>query len=473
MAGERPIQWLNPTGVKERLVVRARLELITPTQLGSGDTSGLVDMPLLRDPIDAQPIISSSTLAGALRAHLARIEPGGATRLFGNIDHNKQSRESWVRVGNAHLVNSQNKSRGLTELRDGVAINSANWAAASGLKYDLELLQAGTQFEVDIELLLPEGHFTEDEKLFFTALKGLTGQIRLGKRKRRGFGEIKLVEGKVWRYQFPKDLVRWLERPLSEEKIEWEPSDLKPDLPTGVSELDCVIEVECTLAASLVICSAPGGVTSNERNLPDQEMIYSNRRVGQAIRPVMILPGTSLAGALRARAERIANTLYPGTGKSWAARLFGAAHEFGDENNFVSSRLWVDEVTINQPNEWVHTRVKIDRFTGGAYPGGLFSEGLLMPSDRTSFTLRLRLERAKKEEIGLLLLVLKDLWTGDLPIGGEAAVGRGRLQGRHATIIWRNHEWTISTRDGKLRTTTPQGEVSLEALAKSFSGGNS
>ena len=244
-------------------------------------------------------------------------------------------------------------------------------------------------------------------------------------------------------------------------------------MPTGVSELDCVIEVECTLAASLVIRSAPGGVTSNERNLPDQEMIYSNRRVGQAIRPVMILPGTSLAGALRARAERIANTLYPGTGKSWAARLFGAAHEFGDENNFVSSRLWVNEVTINQPNEWVHTRVKIDRFTGGAYPGGLFSEGLLMPSDRTSFTLRLRLERAKKEEIGLLLLVLKDLWTGDLPIGGEAAVGRGRLQGRHATIIWRNHEWTISTRDGKLRTTTPQGEVSLETLAKSFSGGNS
>ncbi len=33
-----------------------------------------------------------------------------------------------------------------------------------------------------------------------------------------------------------------------------------------------------------------------------------------------------------------------------------------------------------------------------------------------------------------MLLLLKDLWTGDLPIGGESSVGRGRLKGLSATL---------------------------------------
>ena len=39
-------------------------------------------------------------------------------------------------------------------------------------------------------------------------------------------------------------------------------------------------------------------------------------------------------------------------------------------------------------------------------------------------------------EAGLMLLVLKDLWTGDLPIGGEKAIGRGVLTGKKASISW-------------------------------------
>ncbi|MGI8914185.1 MAG: hypothetical protein ACR2JY_10480, partial [Chloroflexota bacterium] len=37
-------------------------------------------------------------------------------------------------------------------------------------------------------------------------------------------------------------------------------------------------------------------------------------------------------------------------------------------------------------------------------------------------------------ECGLLLLLLKDLCTGDLPVGGGAAVGRGILRGRNGRI---------------------------------------
>ena len=48
--------------------------------------------------------------------------------------------------------------------------------------------------------------------------------------------------------------------------------------------------------------------------------------------------------------------------------------------------------------------------------------------------MQLSLRQPKPHEVGLLLLLLKDLWTGDLPIGGESGVGRGRLAGLRAEV---------------------------------------
>ncbi|MBK9231259.1 MAG: hypothetical protein IPO15_10455 [Anaerolineae bacterium] len=57
--------------------------------------------------------------------------------------------------------------------------------------------------------------------------------------------------------------------------------------------------------------------------------------------------------------------------------------------------------------------------------------------------------------MGLLLLVLKDLWTGDLPLGGESSVGRGRLAGRNARVVNRTADqettWELGVdKDGGL-----------------------
>ncbi len=102
------------------------------------------------------------------------------------------------------------------------------------------------------------------------------------------------------------------------------------------------------------------------------------------------------------------------------------------------------ETVIQQPvtPELVQSRIKIDRFTGGAYPTALFSEQPVFAKDDTELTLYLELLSPKDYEIGLLLLLLKDLWTGDLPLGGEISVGRGRLRGRSATLSWKRAEKT-------------------------------
>jgi hypothetical protein len=106
----------------------------------------------------------------------------------------------------------------------------------------------------------------------------------------------------------------------------------------------------------------------------------------------------------------------------------------------------VEDVPLGDGHLQVQQRVAIDRFTGGAFHTALFSEA---PVFGGTVNLRLRFLVSQSEDshtdhqagvqrqdaaFGLLLLLLKDLWTGDLPLGGTSSIGRGVLWGIQATI---------------------------------------
>jgi CRISPR/Cas system CSM-associated protein Csm3 (group 7 of RAMP superfamily) len=180
---------------------------------------------------------------------------------------------------------------------------------------------------------------------------------------------------------------------------------------------------------------------------------------------VPILAGTSWAGVLRSRAAQIAYTLSPAASRKRADQLingiFGPAEikswrrPGNGKAPVKASRLEVKESEIEQGRLLEQTRVKIDRFTGGAFESALFSEQPLFGSDATRLALDLSLrlpaaendearQRQEKAEIGLLLLLLKDLWTGDLPLGGEISSGRGRLRGVRAEIKLHGQPWLFT-----------------------------
>ncbi|MEO1286653.1 MAG: hypothetical protein AAFV93_02715, partial [Chloroflexota bacterium] len=65
------------------------------------------------------------------------------------------------------------------------------------------------------------------------------------------------------------------------------------------------------------------------------------------------------------------------------------------------------------------------------------------------FTFRYRgLDTQTEAQLGLLLLVLKDLWTEDLPLGGESNIGRGRMKGLSGSIEFNNQASITITSDG-------------------------
>ena len=160
------------------------------------------------------------------------------------------------------------------------------------------------------------------------------------------------------------------------------------------------------------------------------------------------MPGTTLAGVLRHRGLAIANTVCPDRAERLIDGMFGSS----ERDALTASRLTIDETVLGNTASLVQSRIKIDRFTGGAYGTALFDEEPTFGDGQSRLDLRIRLRDPHSHEVGLLLLLLKDLWTGDLPLGGEQGVGRGRLCGRQATLTWRSQGQTSRsqvTQDGE------------------------
>jgi len=429
-------RWQDCRRIVRRIQVSGTLQLETPAHLGNGDAADLVDMPLLVDGVDGRAILTGSSLAGALRNYVREREHGYranegqddlAELLFGDRHDGDQSM--------LIISDALSEHRGV-ELRDGVALDPKTRTAAADKKYDLALWQASMSFPLNMELLIPDRPADLEQQLrrgLADALEGLAqGEIALGMRKRRGLGRCLAQGWTVRDYDLtnPADLLAWLTRqPPADATAAPEPAtNIRALLKAGSSadQRECLrLRANFHLDGSLLIRS--GG---DKPKAADMVHLKSQR----GGRDVPILSGTSLAGALRARALRIAQTVgKPRLAHDFVDRLFGA-QMVSAESQPNASRVWVEETEICAPVERVVTRLKIDRFTGGAYPAALFSQQPLFGAAGTEVTVRLAVENPTDADIGLVLLLLKDLWTGDLPLGGEASVGRGRLAGKWAEI---------------------------------------
>ena len=466
---DQGIQGRAARGITERILIQGTLVLETPANLGNGDAEALTDMPLLLDEVSGKPLLTGTSIAGALRAYLRELEHGyhnaerlhdRARQLFGAVQGN-ESVQSWVLVDDAQGTAAE------IEVRDGVTLDPATRTAVDKGKYDYELLPAGATFELSLELLLPEGR--EHEALLQSlalALQGLEkGEIGLGLRKHRGLGQCRVTEWRVRRYDLTTaaGLLGWLENDASGEKTGAAICDL---LGVNAAMLDqrkrFTLKAEFGLAGSLLIRSSGAA--------GDPDMVHLQSQRGG--KPTPILSGTSLAGAIRARALRIANTML---GESAARDLIDGMFGHGKtptEEQPTGSRVLTRETEVTGNLDLVQSRVKIDRFTGGAYPQALFSEQPLWGGPESKVIVELELRNPKPAEIGLLLLVLKDLWTGDLPLGGESSVGRGRLAGRNATLMHytpqQTREWILTQGKGDALNFSRGKPEELEAFVAAF-----
>jgi CRISPR/Cas system CSM-associated protein Csm3 (group 7 of RAMP superfamily) len=492
----------------ERWVIKGNLLLETPAHFGNGDANALTDMPLLLDEVEGKPLLPGTSIAGALRNYLRELDLGYglaegkgslASVLFGAYRGDDEGDQSPL------IVNDAVADSAGFELRDGVAIEADTRTAKDEAKFDIQLLPAGTTFPLRFELLVGKNDKNEDlRNALATALHGLEDrQITLGARKRRGFGQCTASDWQVWKYDLDartgqkEGLLAW----LSSER-DWKTAWPQEAGQTLSEKLNAIVRpkeydgrksarltAEFALNGTLLIRSGFGASDTG----PDTVHLHSPRPDGKnPDRRAPVLPGTSWAGVLRHRALKIARTVSkdiqavdkegsPLTktvegkivpllkAEVFTADMFGPLKiERKDSKNTRASRVSVKETEIQQATELVVTRVKIDRFTGGAYESALISEQPAVGTPETRLTLDLTLRTPTDAELGLLLLLLKDLWTGDLPLGGESGIGRGRLKGIYARLVTADGTWDL-TADGEKVHVKPDDKAEvLEEFVRTF-----
>jgi len=432
--------------IVKRIILKGKLKLISPLIIGGGRSLyGDSDIIVLKDE-NGQPFIPSSSITGALKHAFEDYEYQGSgtdyeqNKLwFWGGQYSLKEKEECIKTScQSSLIIADMKvnkdKKALISLRDGIRIDRKTGVVESGKKFDFELVEPGIAFEFKMEVIIRQAFSEELFCSFFNWIAVILsgGEFAIGARTGQGFGLCQLENINVFEfdYQNKEHIIAWLLGDYTGMQL------LNPDFTSTAflpKQKNLVINAEFKIKNSLIVGAYPGNPQA-----PDKVHIKSQNHDGSG--EIAVLPGTSLRGAIRSRSEKIINTLQA-NGNELLSELFGWVDDQPDSNGdkrVIKSRVKIRESQINKDTyaEEIQYRIQIDRFTGGVINNALFDSMPLWSKDgiESIVTLELSIKAYKNWEAGLMLLVLKDLWNGDLAIGGEKNVGRGVLQGLSATI---------------------------------------
>ncbi len=483
---ERSALWQQRVHYQYVSVIETNLRTTSPLSISAGDADASGDQPLLRN-VDGQPYIPATSFVGALRHELSlqlqqlfagktrelTVHNQALVRLFGvsiGTPENDDQPMGQLWFDDLALIDKEP----LTERRDHVRIDPKKGTAADGAKFDRELLAVGSRFGLRVEWRTeqtPLAVRAEDRTVFLLMLAILEGspaqpnskqntpQLALGGRTRRGMGQI-LIDGAdsghriSWRsfnLRNPQGLCSWMltgsqRGPANHRSSHDLAATLAHKAVCLTDHHALQVRLDLCLRGSMLV-RGPGRMDAREKGKERADASQLRRAAQGKSEQEAIIPASSIVGVLRHRAEAIVRTLTQEsksqTTKPLVEELFGSAHDTKESHK--AGCLHLQESLVRESSELRHTRVCIDPWTGGALDSALFTEDALYGG---RFTLELSLRRVgtgkdKDKEspsdaaMGLLLLTLRDLWEGDLPIGGESSVGRGFVRGVGGQLSYR------------------------------------
>ena len=425
---------MSNASVSGRIVVTGELQLDSPLLIGDGmgeNSDNTRDIHVLKDQ-NGKPFIPGTSLCGVLREYVEGTSPTMINQLFGFVKGNK-SRQSAIAIDDIELDDGE-----LT-FRDGVRIDSATGTGVEGGKYDYEAVERGAHGWLRMSVTVRELH---DRNAITDAVARLIRKlelgIRLGAMTSKGFGRVHVENIAAGLYDFRNrsDVAAWLEQ------IDPVPARAStPIVPSSdvhiESDDDLIVDAHFALSSSFIVRDY------NRREQGEDKINAFSLKS----RDDFVVPGTSLKGVLRHRAEYILNRL--GVDVGVLDELMGMS----TKTEKLKSRFIVAEsyVSARSVTAVAQTRTRIDRFTGGVLQGGLFTtEPVWQSSDEPTLNIHFEIHDVKREaEVGLALALLRDLWLGRLALGGEKSIGRGTLSGRSARIEYKGRAYELD-RDGKV-----------------------
>lgn len=427
---------LNSASVMGRYTLTGTVKLTSPLVIRAG-----VSNDILNDTVDdivvtyhdGQPFIPGTSLAGVLRQALQGLEPVSEDVLFGSIDD--KGTQSALQINDIPLDNTN------IVVRDGIRMDDVRGVTEDGAKYDFEVIETGATGQLRIDCVIRQCHENQVdtiERALVALANLLKNGISIGARTVNGLGRVACKDISLEHYDFtkPEHVKAWLLRKAGT-------SVAIPER-RMVADKDLVIDMECCLEDTVLIKSI-------------LEEAWEDKSVA------LFIPGTSIKGVLRHHCSRILQAL--GRSNQAIDTLFGYSVEKTNESR--KGRVMVDEVYFDKSfTQEEQPRIRVDRFTGGAMNGALFQDHPVRKGKgkQLVFPLRMTIKDCSDSEAGLVLLLVKDLMTGQITLGANRTIGYGRIKGNSVTVQYHGESYSI---DGAGKVT--EGEATkLEALVQAL-----
>ena len=437
-----------------RQLARVVLELKTPLAIGSGNKNIKTDSVVAKD-VNGQPYIPGTTLAGLIRHAL----PEGKVQRQMGWQEKEGGEGSRLIITEAKLLSADgtpidglsSQQDAITRLcrelpiRQHVRINSQGTAVEGG-KFDEEIVPKGTRFCFECELLCEEKCDDLMDKVIAILQ---TNDFRIGSGSRSGLGQIAVI--KVWRKLLdltkPEELALYLQKSSSLMPL-WSGFE---EMPTQVLSSNSYIRYQLHLQPTDFMFFGSGfGDERSDMTFVRGPMIEWDGDHAHVVtrEQVVLISASSVKGALAHRTAYHYNKLegffadnqpieeledYGGKGKEAVKILFGSEGNSEGKDKRRGLILFSDFIKERKKSSEakVLNHVKIDRFTGGAMDGALFSEEVLYASGE-SFDMELLLHKQEIKEgniIPAFEAALIDLCKGFLPLGGGVNKGFGTFIG--------------------------------------------
>lgn len=491
--------------------ITATLTARTPLHIGTGRDTATSDDLLCRDA-RGRLLIPGTALAGALRSIATRLAPRfedkvcaalsddenkpcdcAACRLFGTVNlpdedrrddeqGNGESEQPKAYAASLLIYDAVLESQPDLAIRDGVGIDRVTGAAAERIKFDFDVLPACTRFDLRIEIAVPLDE-TARHLLAATLAEWQAGRGAVGGRVARGLGAFKLTDVRFTHRDLndTAELMQFLRAKSPWEAVTGDAAWLDTTVAAVRQHVRPCQHNDHPVARSWALAEftleAIGPFLTHDLTQAGRSGFdHAPVKARYTLDDPPVLPGSSLRGALRSYAERIARTIAtiqaaqsdnsathfrqhcpacnPLTAKTeyevascnsfikkipkrerdqlerqgaddklcLACRLFGSP--------WNGSRLRVEDAPLKagtMPHIKVLDFLAIDRFTGGGRDSAKFDAVVLW---RPQFSVRILLENPEPWELGWLALVLRDLHEGLFTVGFGRAKGFG-----HCTIV--------------------------------------
>ncbi|MCW6681107.1 RAMP superfamily CRISPR-associated protein [Aerococcaceae bacterium NML130460] len=449
------------------LLFKATLVAESPFMIGNG-TAEMTDNDVLVDR-SGTPYIPGTTLAGVCRHYLQALEVD-VSKIFGDGSHkDKQTgNESKIIFYDAFPVDSQSLHRSVRDSVKLANLQDDRLSSNPDNKFEYEVVEKQAEFIFRIELHLGRDKAAQEKEVIQHIIAGIQlGEIRIGAKTTRGFGKFKLKELKYKQIDLEKNFKDYLEINSSDDENgeestcgrKWSAVTDTWETTNNPDELFIKYEYPLELKSFLSIRNYASLIKHNNKPIDAETLKNSSDEV--------VIPGTSWAGVFRQHCHRILDMAGYHDKDRLLMSLFGYVDEGSkdDKDNIKhKSQIYFEESYFQEGSVSLlkRTRTAIDRFTGGAADGALFTQEIACRKDgdgktgKTTLVIRVpkkmywineytEKEQTNKKQTNkkrtemddsvkklidsLIKTCIADLFEGHLVVGGQGSIGAGIFNG--------------------------------------------